>query len=152
MSIKRKILGLGSGSAGHPDQVSYIIVWKELMTSTTVWIHSFLPNRVLTFKTQPEPLSGSGKKIEVLQESGTADLLLLDLPTLYPPALAVSALQEPQAEAEALRILALCPLLMPPRGGHRSFHEGVRAVSPDTTVALPQQAFGPADTTGNQGM
>lgn len=33
MAVKSKILGLGSGPTSHPDQVPYIIVWKELITN-----------------------------------------------------------------------------------------------------------------------
>jgi len=75
MAVKCKTLELGSGSAGHPDQVPCIIVWKELITNPPL-----LPSRVLTFKTQTEQPAGSGKKSEVHQESETTDLFLLDLP------------------------------------------------------------------------
>lgn len=132
MAVKCEILGLRSRSAGHPDQVPYIIVWKELITNPPAWACPFLPSMVLTFKTQPEPLAGSGKKTEVLQE--TADLPLLETP----PRGTLPLPQMCQAEAENLPVLAPEPLYPSPEEdtGPAMGTWNRRAVSPDTTVAL----------------
>lgn len=89
-------------------------VLKELITNPPAWVHPFLSSRILTFKTQSEPLAGSGKKTEVLQESGTADLLLLDPLTSYLPALAPSLPLEPQVESAAQPAPVPAPLYLHP--------------------------------------
>lgn len=68
-------------SATHPSQVPYIVVLRDLLTDPPSWIHGFLPSRILVLQPQTVPPSGPDQK-EVLQDSGTADLFLLDLPLL----------------------------------------------------------------------
>lgn len=108
------------------------------------WKNQAFPKKILhlskikqgSFKTQSEPPASSGKKTEVLQELGIADLLLLDplpLSTTPPPLL---------PQVQRLRLYQpwpLCPFICVPQRktqvlpwGHKAI-----AVSPDTTVALP---------------
>lgn len=83
----------GAGSAIHLNQAPYIVVWRDLLTDSPSWIQGFLPNRILVLQAQT---SEPDQKKEVLQNPGTANLLLLDPSPLYPPALLPSVPPTPQ--------------------------------------------------------
>lgn len=127
---------------GHPDQQPYILVWQDLAQNPPPWVRPFLPpqNRstILVAKA-PEPTK------QPLQDSQT-NLLLLDPPPPYPPALVPTPAAAPSAPpAPPLPF----PLEGPAQGTRSRRHQSPE--SPDSTVACPFRSFGPPPPPSDDG-
>lgn len=115
---------------GHPDQQPYILVWQNLAQNPPSWVRPFLPlsNRSQVLVSQvPKPPP------KAPLPDTQSDLLLLDPPPPYPPALPPLPAPAPSAPPE--------PVQAGPSQGTRSRRQA--PASPDSTVACPLRPFGP---------
>ena len=80
------------GSLRHPDQVPYIVTWKNLMEDTPLMDKSLSfprpTSQVLAVRKKKTWEEITGPEKLILQDPSTADLLLQDPPLPYPPILA----------------------------------------------------------------
>uniref|UniRef100_A0A673V210 CCHC-type domain-containing protein n=1 Tax=Suricata suricatta TaxID=37032 RepID=A0A673V210_SURSU len=125
---------------GHPGQIPYIVVWKDLVPNPPIWVKPFLPPvspQVLVARTPEEEkprrtmTSPSASPYPVLQEGADEDLLFPPPP--YRPPL------NPSEPAPSPSI----------EGGPAYGTRSRRGTTPDSTV-FPLRAMGPIDEAGNQ--
>ncbi|KAK1337341.1 hypothetical protein QTO34_001967 [Cnephaeus nilssonii] len=125
--------------AGHPDQQPYILVWQDLAQNPPSWARPFLPSLNRSAVLTATVASGEQAK-KPLQDSQT-NLLLLDPPPPYPPALTPTP-SAPHAQH--------APFPEGPAQGTRSRRHQPRE-SPDSTVACPLRALGPPPPPSDDG-
>lgn len=140
---------------GHPDQVTYILTWEDLVRHPPPWLCPF----ILPTGTSPTAICAVKEK-KIL---ATPDMdLLFDLPPPYPPASpptnppaglhqgATSPLAPPDSESQSAASSPLAPLQSPPdsesESGPRAGTWSHGAAQPGST-ALPLRAY---DDEGNQ--
>uniref|UniRef100_A0A667HG64 Core shell protein Gag P30 domain-containing protein n=1 Tax=Lynx canadensis TaxID=61383 RepID=A0A667HG64_LYNCA len=119
------------GREGHPDQIPYILVWRNLVENPPPWLAPFLSSgtcKVLAMRPADPPKSRTRAAPLYPISPDSQDLLSLDPPPYHPPPLVTQAL--PAAAAPPV-----APLPNPRL--------------PDSTVALPRWEIGPPDETGN---
>uniref|UniRef100_A0A8C9AZB8 Gag protein n=1 Tax=Phocoena sinus TaxID=42100 RepID=A0A8C9AZB8_PHOSS len=148
-----------TGPHGHPDQIPYILVWEDLVLSPPPWVRPFVSStgtsacapaqsEILALKKTPdtEKSSAAPDPPKAIYPDLQSDLLLLDSPPPYPPALnPMSPLGPPASQPSA----PVGPPVMAERGGPSAGTRSRRAVSPDST-ALPLREYGPPDNHGNR--
>lgn len=118
---------------GHPDQVPYILVWEDLIVSSTPWIQPFLPpqaavdTEILVAEEKKKP--PAAPSAPVLQEDSTLlDLLITPPPySLPPPIQPKPPLPQPSPEAAG--------------GGSAMNTRNHRAAFPGGLPTLLQQLF-----------
>ena len=153
------------GSFGHPDQVPYIVIWKNLVEHfPPPPMGAFLSLRptsqvVAVRKKETQEEGSRPEKKSILQDPSTANMLLQDPTPLYPPPLPPWPCQcqhWPQI-LSPYGTRALEPPFIGGKSGTRSptswsCHRGPKSGDPkseshppDTMVALPLRASGPLD-------
>ncbi|XP_060222455.1 uncharacterized protein LOC132647100 isoform X3 [Meriones unguiculatus] len=145
-------------ACGHPDQVPYIVVWKNLVTHPPPWIKPFLiPTNNSPSIKSPEPevtalMTETKKKdpkgapstpsapLHPILQDGTPEEAIFPPPPYRPP-------PTPQPAPSVLDTL--------PPSGPAQRTRSFRAASPSEvteaySIVLPLRATGPPDDNGNQ--